>query len=205
MLHKNPGSASQHVNLPHPKTLNFAISQPSLLQSFGNRFNCISICSWPLRACQFADWTSQRPLSERMWRFVHYGISKVNWIIEDCSPIYARSYFLFKVWFLLWNQNKPITGCFALHKALPGFFLCIFSSLTYLKKPVFTLSLFQKSEKIPTLLSVGKGPENRPFRDFRPVPSAYRLSTGLGQRSQITEGSIFRPFSTEVCLSRYQL
>jgi hypothetical protein len=49
-------------------------------------------------------------------------------------------------------------------KALPEFFLCIFSSLTCLKKPVFrkrdllrwnvtaTLSLFLKSEKIPALL-----------------------------------------------------
>jgi hypothetical protein len=40
---------------------------------------------------------------------------------------------------------------FLSHKVLPGFFLCIFSSLTCLKKP-----------------------EHRPFRDFRPVPSAYQ-------------------------------
>jgi hypothetical protein len=61
-------------------------------------------------------------------------------------------------------------------KALLGFFLCIFSSLTCLKKPIFpaSLSLFLKSEKITVLLSVGKGPEYRPFRDFRPVPLAYR-------------------------------
>ncbi len=69
-------------------------------------------------------------------------------------------------------------------------FLCIFSSLTCLKKPVFSkrdllqwkvstsetllgssdqrkapasLPLFLKSEKIPALLSVGKGLEYRPF------------------------------------------
>jgi hypothetical protein len=29
-----------------------------------------------------------------------------------------------------------------------------------------SLSLFLESEKIPTLLYVGKGPEYRPFRDF---------------------------------------
>jgi hypothetical protein len=56
-------------------------------------------------------------------------------------------------------------------KPLPGFFLCIFSSLTCLKKPVFSkwdllwwkvpasLSLFLKSERIPVLLNEGKGPE----------------------------------------------
>jgi hypothetical protein len=64
------------------------------------------------------------------------------------------------------------------HKALPGFFLCIFSSLTCLKKLVFSkpdllrwkvsasLSLFLKSENIPALLYIGKGPEYRPFREF---------------------------------------
>jgi hypothetical protein len=67
-------------------------------------------------------------------------------------------------------------------KALPGFFLCIFSSLTYLKKLVFSkpdllrwkvsasLSLFLKNEKIAALLYVGKGLEYSPFREFRPVP-----------------------------------
>jgi hypothetical protein len=68
-------------------------------------------------------------------------------------------------------------------KALPGFFLCIFSSLTCLKKPVFSerdlvqwkvpasLSLFLNSEKIPAL---EKDLSYRPFRDFRPVLSAYQ-------------------------------
>jgi hypothetical protein len=57
-------------------------------------------------------------------------------------------------------------------KAPPGFFVCIFNSITCLKKPYFqqrgssdqwkvpaSLSLFLKSEKIPDLLYVGKGPE----------------------------------------------
>jgi hypothetical protein len=35
------------------------------------------------------------------------------------------------------------------------------------------LSLFLKSEKLPALLYVGKGPEYRPFRALHPVPSAY--------------------------------
>jgi hypothetical protein len=61
---------------------------------------------------------------------------------------------------------KPlhISNRFPIVKALPGFFLCIFSSLTCLKKPVFSkrdllqwkvpasLSLFLKSERIPALL-----------------------------------------------------
>jgi hypothetical protein len=82
-------------------------------------------------------------------------------------------------------------GTFLKCKALPGFFLRIFSSLTSLKNPVFSkrdllrwkvpgftgiqgkvlasLSLFLKSEKFPALLYVGKGPKYNPFRDFRPV------------------------------------
>jgi len=36
------------------------------------------------------------------------------------------------------------------------------------------LSLFLKSEKIPALLYIGKGPLYRPFHDFSDVPSAYR-------------------------------
>jgi hypothetical protein len=36
-----------------------------------------------------------------------------------------------------------------------------------------SLSLFLKSEKISALLYIEKGPEYMPFRDFRPVPSAY--------------------------------
>jgi len=75
---------------------------------------------------------------------------------------------------------------------------------TSLKKPVFSkrdllqwtvpanlywdlltsLSLFLKSEKIPALLYVGKGPQYRPFHDFRPVPSAYERQI-----------SVLRPFS----------
>jgi hypothetical protein len=54
-----------------------------------------------------------------------------------------------------------------------------------------SLVLFLKSEKIPALLYVGKGPECRPFHDFQPVPSA----AGLGHRSQITEGPVLKPFS----------
>ncbi len=96
-------------------------------------------------------------------------------------------------------------------KALPGFFLFIFSSVTSLKKPVFSkrdllwwkvhtsqallgssdqqklpanLSLFLKSEKIQALLSVGKGPEYRPFCDFRPVPSAYWPGTQISSHGR---------------------
>jgi hypothetical protein len=35
------------------------------------------------------------------------------------------------------------------------------------------LSLFLNSEKIPTLLYIGKGPEYRPLHNFQLVPSAY--------------------------------
>jgi hypothetical protein len=36
-----------------------------------------------------------------------------------------------------YSQNSPVLNPYPTHKALPGFFLCIFSSLTYLKKLVF--------------------------------------------------------------------
>jgi hypothetical protein len=106
-------------------------------------------------------------------------------------------------------------------KALPGFFLCIFSSIACLKKPVFSkrdlprwkkvparlywilltsercqpasLSLFLKRENIPAQLYFKKGPEYiQAFCcDFQPVPSAYPPGHG----SETTEGPILRPFS----------
>jgi hypothetical protein len=90
-------------------------------------------------------------------------------------------------------------------QALPGFFLFIFSS-PYLpeetcfqqagssvvegtsqavlgssdqRKVPASLLLLLKSETIPALLYVAKGPEYKPFRDFRPVPSAYRPWTQI--------------------------
>jgi hypothetical protein len=39
---------------------------------------------------------------------------------------------------------------------------------------LLTSGLFLKSEKIEAVLYEGKGPEYRPFRDFRPVLSAYQ-------------------------------
>jgi hypothetical protein len=63
-----------------------------------------------------------------------------------------------------------------------------------------SLSLFLKSEKIPALLFLRKGPECRPF----PGPASLR------HRSQITEGPVLRPFSytfdpiTSLALFTYQ-
>jgi hypothetical protein len=54
-----------------------------------------------------------------------------------------------------------------------------------------SLSLFLKSEKIPALLYIGKGPEYMPFDGFRPFTSAYRPGGG---RDQIMEGPVSRPF-----------
>jgi hypothetical protein len=70
---------------------------------------------------------------------------------------------------LLYPQNNM--------RSTAWIFLCIFSSITCLKKPVFTtrgifcggrkvtasLSLFLKCEKILALLYLGKGPKYRPF------------------------------------------
>jgi hypothetical protein len=72
-----------------------------------------------------------------------------------------------------------------------------------------SLSLFLKSGKIPPLLYKGKGPKYRPFRDFRSVPSAYwpwaqisnygrASTTGLGHRSQITEGPLLPALGTDL-------
>jgi hypothetical protein len=47
-------------------------------------------------------------------------------------------------------------------------------------KVAASLALFLKSEKIPVLLYVGKGPEYRPFHDFQPVPSGTDLKSRKG-------------------------
>jgi hypothetical protein len=47
----------------------------------------------------------------------------------------------------------------------------------------------RKSKKTGAALYVGNGPEYRPFHDFRPVPSAYRL------RAQISNHRRTQPFS----------
>jgi hypothetical protein len=51
------------------------------------------------------------------------------------------------------------------------------------RKVPASLSLFLKSEKIPALLYIGKGPKYRPFCDLGSVPEA-----------QIREGPILRLF-----------
>ncbi len=54
------------------------------------------------------------------------------------------------------------------------------------RKVPASLSLVLKTAKIPALLYEGKGPEYRPFRDFRLVPSAYRPWA----ESQITSAEV---------------
>ncbi len=54
-----------------------------------------------------------------------------------------------------------------------------------------SLSLFLKSEKIPTLLYIGKDLSTGPSMIFDLFPRP----TGLRHRSQITEGPVLRPFS----------
>ncbi len=78
---------------------------------------------------------------------------------------------------------------FTMHKALSGFFLCIFGSLTCLKKSVFrkgdllwwkvpaSLSLFLKNGKIPAFLYLGKGPEHRPYRPWAEISNHGRAYT----------------------------
>jgi hypothetical protein len=92
-------------------------------------------------------------------------------------------------------------------KALPGFFICIFSCL---KKLVFSkrdllrwkvlasLSLFLKSEKFPALLYVGKGPKYNPFRAFRPVRAQIsNHGRACSQALLLYENSpILKPVST---------
>jgi hypothetical protein len=118
--------------------------------------------------------------------------------------LFSLDYHDLLTWHITWDQwwTPNNWSPSFLRKALPGFFLCIFSSLTCLKKPVFSKwdllgwkvparlywdlltsrgtsqvvlgssdlwkvpasqSLFLKSQKIPALLYIGKGPESRPF------------------------------------------
>jgi len=64
--------------------------------------------------------------------------------------------------------------CFqqARSSAVEGISQAILGSSDQWKVPA-SLSLFLKSEKIPALLYLAKGPEYRPFLHFRPAPSAY--------------------------------
>jgi hypothetical protein len=59
------------------------------------------------------------------------------------------------------------------------------------------LSLFLKSEKIPALLYVGKGPEYMAYREFRPAALAYR------PRAQILNHS--RPCTLTLLLYKQSL
>ncbi len=53
-----------------------------------------------------------------------------------------------------------------------------------------SLPLFLKSEKIPALFNGGKGPKYRPFRDFRPVPSAYRPGAQISNHRRVCTSPI---------------
>ncbi len=68
----------------------------------------------------------------------------------------------------------PEETCFAQRgsSALEGTSQAILGFSDQRKVPA-SFSLFLKSEKIPALLYVGKGPEYRPFHDFRPLLVAY--------------------------------
>ncbi len=127
-----------------------------------------------------------------------------------------------KLQFIFQNRSQ---GFFINHKGLAGFFLCIFTSLTCLKKPVFSkrdllrrkvpasLSLFLKREKVSALLYGGKEPEFRPFSYTEEPPNAgsdFRRdrmdSSGFNFRRDRNEGygsSISEPvfFCREIELS----
>jgi hypothetical protein len=51
-------------------------------------------------------------------------------------------------------------------------------------KVLANLSPFLKSEKIPALLYLGKGPAYKPFGDFRPVPSAYQTRAQISNHGR---------------------
>jgi hypothetical protein len=70
----------------------------------------------------------------------------------------------------------PEETCFqqAGSSAVEGTTQAILGSSDQQRKLPASLSLFLKSEKIPSLLYLGKGPEYRPFRDLRSVPEAAR-------------------------------
>ncbi len=97
-------------------------------------------------------------------------------------------------------------------KALPGFFLCISSSLTCLKKPVFNnwdLLRWKVPARLPTQAVLGsskpaKGTHQpvtiskkwkNPSSAFPRKRTGVQALTGLGHRSQIMEGPVLRPFS----------
>ncbi len=130
-----------------------------------------------------------------------------NFVLNWVSCLVEAQYTFFVLFFEISSPMWPNRG-FRCHvfpriTLLPGFFLCIFSSLTCLKEPVFSkldllwwkiptsLSLFLKGEQLLALLYLGKGHQYKPFRDSQRVPSAYRPRAHISNG----EGLVLRPFS----------
>jgi hypothetical protein len=117
-------------------------------------------------------------------------------------------------WVGAYFGNSQVLGRYPTRKAMPGFFLCIFSSLTCLKKPsriiccgryqLGYIRIFWPEEGTSQLVTISKRskiPRSALLReDLSTYPSVifdlFPQSTGLGQRFQITEGPVLsRPFS----------
>ncbi len=159
---------------------------------------------WPIRLFKFGAFNLFEELSWTLKKKVACLLNVANpkdiQIAKELLNTQFWSLFFFFFWLprasLIWWRGA--TNC----KALPGIFSFVFPALlpawketcfqqvgssavegtsqavvgsSDQRKVPASLSLFLKSEKISALLYVGKGPQYRPFRDFRPVPLAYRL------------------------------
>ncbi len=67
-------------------------------------------------------------------------------------------------------------------------------------KGLTSLSLFLKSEKIPALLYLRKGPEYLSCRGFRPIPTAYRPWAQISNHGRACTQGLLLYFHTNLVL-----
>ncbi len=94
--------------------------------------------------------------------------------------------FVFSAPLLAWRMLFSVSGIFCGGRYQPG---CMGSSNQ--RKVLASLSLFLKSEKIRALLYLGKGPEYRPFCNFRPVLWAYRPQAQISNHRRAWVQALF--------------
>jgi hypothetical protein len=95
----------------------------------------------------------------------HNNLFQKHYLHLTTIPNTESTAWIFPLHFQL--PDLPEETCFqqAGSSVVEGTSQAILGSSDQQKVPA-SLSLFQKSEKIPTLLYIGKGPEYRPLHDF---------------------------------------
>jgi hypothetical protein len=124
----------------------------------------------------------------------HNSFSAVNYL-QLANPLFIWCFenlhcldfsFVFSAALPAWRNLFSASTIFCGGRYQPG---C--SGIFWPAKVPASLSLFLKSEKIPALLSLGQGPECKPFPNFRPVPSAYRPRAQISNHGRACTQALF--------------